>query len=196
MTQSAALPQRGTAPHPASAPAATTRHRAPVAPEAAGRRISGSAVRRTLTALGVVLSLGLGIATIRAAAAWTASAAPLEEAPPSIAELNAALQVERARSQFLLAQLDALSASSAELETALAAAEQRIAQDATDADALNASLADARQRLAKLEASLLAARAPAPAAAPVAPIAVPTAATRGAHDEHDDDHDEDEPDEH
>jgi septal ring factor EnvC (AmiA/AmiB activator) len=182
MTQSTALPQRGPIAQPAPPPV-TTRAATPVA--AAGPRITGAAVRRGLTVIGVVLSLALGVATIRAAAAWTAAAAPLEEAPPTIAELNAALQLERARSQALLEQLDSLSAGSADLKAALAAAEQRIAQDATDADALDASLADARERLARLEASLRAARAPAPAA-PVAPAAAPTPAPGGVEHEDDD----------
>jgi hypothetical protein len=153
---------------------------------------SSPTVRRTLTALGVALSLVLGVVTIRAAGAWTAASAPLAVTPATAGEVRAALEQERARSASLRDQLDRLTSSTTELEAALEAAETRITQDAVDADALRVSLVAARERLAQLEASLRAARA-APPAAP-APAAAPS---RGdEHDEHADDGEEheDEPD--
>jgi septal ring factor EnvC (AmiA/AmiB activator) len=146
------------------------------------------AVRRTLTALGVALSLVLGLVTIRAAGAWTAASAPLAVTPATAAEVRATLEQERARSASLQEQLDRLTTSTTELEAALAAAEARITQDGTDADALRASLVAARDRLAQLEASLLAARAPAPAPA--------AASTRGDDEEEHEDDEEEHEDEH
>ncbi|HEU0234938.1 MAG TPA: hypothetical protein VFR14_00715 [Candidatus Limnocylindrales bacterium] len=150
--------------------------------------ISAALGRRVLTVGGVILSLALGVATIRAAAAWTASAAPLNAAPPSAAELRAALELEQARSEALAAQLAELASGSAELEAALAAAEQQITLDAANADTLRASLATARERLAQLEASLRAA-----ASTSTASVQAPADGTLRSGDEHEEeDREEDE----
>ena len=118
-------------------------------------------IRRPLVVLGVVLSLFLGVATIRAAAEWTAASSPLGAKPPSIESLGAALATERARSAALVAQLDQLEAGSTDLTGAINAARDRITADAVQADGLRASLTAAKAKLAALEASIRRARAPA-----------------------------------
>lgn len=115
-------------------------------------------VRRAATSTGVLLVLFLGIASIRAAAAWTAAAADLEQ-PITTSSLEDQLAVERARSVALATQLHDLVTRSAELEDALAAAEGRITEDADVAAALATQLATARDRLATLEESIRAANA-------------------------------------
>jgi hypothetical protein len=147
---------------------------------------SAGSGRRALTAGGVILSLALGLVTIRAAAAWTASAAPLGATPPTAADVRAALELERSRSDALASQLAELASGSAELEAALAAAEEQVALDAAEANTLRASLATARERLAQLEASLRdAANAPSAAAAPA-----PGEGTASPAEEHDDEAEE------
>jgi hypothetical protein len=138
--------------------------------------------RRILTLAGVVGSLLLGLLTIRAAAAWTAGEAPLSIRPPSVADIEASLQSEQARSAALKEDLDRLTAASAEMANALAAAEQQIATDAAEADTLRASLAAARERLATLERDV------ALAAAGAGPVGVaPIQQWDDHHGDHDDD---------
>ena len=115
-------------------------------------------LRRSLVSLGVIAALLTGVATIRAAAAWTAASAPLEVEPGSVARLQAALAAEQDRSAALQGQIDALSASSADLAAALEAARGRIVSDGDAAAELSASLASAEAKLRQLEASLAAAR--------------------------------------
>ncbi len=113
-----------------------------------------ASIRRSLIVLGVVLSLFAGVATIRAAADWTAASSPLAARPPSIERLQAALANEQSRSEAFRAQLDELAARSSELTAALAAARDRIALDTRQATDLQASLKAARTRLATLERSI------------------------------------------
>ncbi len=117
------------------------------------------AVRRFATVTGVVLSLAIGVTTIRAAAGWTASAASLGASPPTVESLQKALASERDRSAALQAQLDRLSVGSADLSAALDAARQRIADDTAQAQKLRAGLATAKSKLATLEQSIRAAAA-------------------------------------
>lgn len=119
-------------------------------------------LRRPLVVLGVLLSLFLGTASIRVAAAWTAASAPLADRPPSVESLRAALATEQTRSHALQSHLDQLNSDSANLLAALAAAGDRIAVDASQAKVLQGSLAAAKARLAALEKSIGKAR-PAPA---------------------------------
>lgn len=147
-------------------------------------------LRRPFVVLGVVLSILVGAATIRAAAAWTAENSPLVERAPSVQGLEAALAVERARSVALRTQLDELTTGSADLSAALDVARDRIEADAAQAAELQASLETARTKLAVLEASIREARVSSAATA-----AAPTAGAR--EEEHDDDdhgHDEDDDD--
>ena len=111
-------------------------------------------IRQPLVVLGVVLSLFGGMATIRAAAAWTAASAPLTAKPASVESLQSALQAEQARSATLQTQLDELAAGSSDLTTALEDAKNRIATDATQAGDLQARLKAAKKKLAVLEQSI------------------------------------------
>jgi hypothetical protein len=101
-------------------------------------------LRRPLVVLGVLLSLFLGAASIRAAAAWTAASAPLADRPPSVESLQAELATEQARSRALQTHLDQLNSDSVDLMAALATASDRIAVDASHAKELQDSLAAAK----------------------------------------------------
>jgi DNA repair exonuclease SbcCD ATPase subunit len=113
--------------------------------------------RRLATVVGVIAALVLGFGSIRAAAAWTAAAAPLSVSPESVAALQSELAGERDRSAALQQQLAALESQSASLADALDAARTQIGTDAGHAKDLAAQLKTARQRLAKLQATIAAA---------------------------------------
>jgi chromosome segregation ATPase len=142
-------------------------------------------VRRAATSAGIVFVLLLGIASIRAAAAWTAAATDLEQ-PISTASLEDQLAAERARSAALATQLHDLVARSGELEKALAAAEGRIADDADVAAGLSTQLAAARDRLAALEKTIKAANArlAAPARSGGSTAAPARTSSGGEHEDH------------
>jgi len=114
-------------------------------------------VRRSLVTLGVVVTLLVAGATVRAAALWASGSAPLADAPVSATSIEAALKQEQARSGALRAQLDQLTAASEQLAGALATANDRLATDQTAAADLRASLDTAKAKLATLEAQLQAA---------------------------------------
>lgn len=139
--------------------------------------------RRIATVIGVVLVLVLVLGTIRAAAAWTASAAPLPVAPVSAAELRARLADEQARAGALLDQLATLDARSRDLETALEQASSRIATDADHAQDLAAQLKAAKAKLAKLEAAVAKARGALASSASTRAAPRPVAATRASEQE-------------
>ena len=113
--------------------------------------------RRLATVVGVVAALVLGFGSIRAAAAWTAASAPLSVTPESVARLQSQLAGERDRSAALRQQLDGLESQSTDLARALEAARAQIGADAGHATDLAAQLKTARQRLAKLQATIAAA---------------------------------------
>jgi peptidoglycan hydrolase CwlO-like protein len=123
-------------------------------------------VRRLLVIVGVVASFTLAVATVRAAAGWSAANAPLAIAPTSGESVAARIADAEARSADLEAELDTLRANGSGLAAALDAAGSQIAADADAAKALRARLATAQRRLATLEASIASARARV-AAAPV-----------------------------
>ena len=144
-------------------------------------------LRRPLVVLGVMVSLFVGVATIRAAAEWTAASAPLAVKPPSIESLQSALTAEQSRSADLQAQLDQLTTGSTELVAALETARGRIATDATQAGDLQTSLKAAKTKLSALERSIRQAQAAAAArprttTAP-APAATPQPPTHGGGDD-------------
>lgn len=150
--------------------------------------IAGS-VRRAAVVAGVIASLLLGAGAIRAAAEYTAAAAPLSVAPESMDSLVARLATEQARSAALQAQLDAVRTSTADLGVALDAARGTIETDTKVAAELQLRLTAARTRLAKLERSLAAAaRAAAARTATAArqPAAAAPAAPRGEAEDDDD----------
>ena len=112
------------------------------------------ALRRTLVTFGVVGSLVLGAVTVRAAAAWTASAAPLDAPPVSVTDLAQKLNDEQARSAALELQLVDLTSRTTELSKALDTATQRIGTDASAAKSLRAQLTTAQKKLAALMKAL------------------------------------------
>jgi hypothetical protein len=59
--------------------------------------VSSLRVRRTLTLAGAAAAVILGLAAIQAAAAWTASAAPLAVTPTSATSIETRLLEEQAR---------------------------------------------------------------------------------------------------
>lgn len=119
--------------------------------------IRSQPARRLATVAGVIAALVLGFGCIRAAAAWTAAAAPLSVTPDSVATLESRLADEQTRSDTLQRQLDALESQSTDVATALEAARARIGADNGHAQDLAAQLKTAKQRLAKLQATIAAA---------------------------------------
>jgi septal ring factor EnvC (AmiA/AmiB activator) len=139
-------------------------------------------VRRLATVVGVIAALVLGLGSIRAAAAWTAAAAPLSVAPDSVSGLQAQLAGERDRSTALQQQLDALESQSTDLATALEAARAQIGADTGHARELAAQLTAAKQRLARLQATIAGAGRTAQARSTttvVRAVATPSATTGG-----------------
>jgi flagellar hook-basal body complex protein FliE len=114
-------------------------------------------IRRTLVTVGVAGSLVVGAVTVRAAAAWTASAAPLEAPPISASDLAGKLSDEQARSAALELQIVDLTTRTTDLATALDNATQRIGTDSTAAKTLRAQLATAQKKLAAVMKALKAA---------------------------------------
>jgi DNA repair exonuclease SbcCD ATPase subunit len=110
--------------------------------------------RRSLVIAGAVAALVIGAASIRVAAAWTAASSPLNDPPASLTSLQASLDGERGRSDALDEQLRVLESASADLAAALDSAQGQVAADTESAEQLRASLAGAKQKLARLEATL------------------------------------------
>jgi chromosome segregation ATPase len=115
-------------------------------------------VRRPLVILGVMLTLLVAAATVRAASIWASSSASLTTPPATIASIEMALAREQSRSAVLQDQLDTMHASSDDLAAALWVANAQVTADQATATDLEASLAAAQAKLAKLEAALKAAR--------------------------------------
>jgi septal ring factor EnvC (AmiA/AmiB activator) len=130
-----------------------TRHPATATPRPAGP-VHSLYVRRLLTVAGVISALLLGLGSIRAAAAWTATSASLAVAPVSVSALQSRLMDEQDRSAALLQQLQALESQSTDLASALEAANVRIEADANRAKDLAAQLKTAKERLARLAAEI------------------------------------------
>lgn len=141
--------------------------------------------RRLLTTVGVIAALALGFGAIRVAAAWTASSAPIGVAPIPVSSIQDRLDQEMSRSESMRAQLDSLASQSTEMTTALEAAQTRISTDTAHAKALADELKAAKQKLAKLEASIAAAKAA--AARSVAATTVRAAAATPTPTHHGDD---------
>jgi chromosome segregation ATPase len=116
--------------------------------------VSSLRIRRTLTLAGAVAAVILGFAAIQAAAAWTASAAPLAVTPTSATSIETKLLEEQARSKDLEAQLKSITGQTDEMTAALQAAQERIVADAKQADDLAKDLAAATKKLKALEASI------------------------------------------
>lgn len=146
--------------------------------------VSSLPIRRSLTVVGAVAALILGFSAIQAAAAWTASAAPLAITPVSANTIEAKLFDEQSRSTELQTQLTELASNTEQVATALAAAQARIDADTKHAKELERDLRSAKKKLAALERSLRqAAQAPAARARTAAPPPAPTSG--GQHDDDD-----------
>lgn len=146
----------------------------------------GLVLRRAIVTSGVVASLVLGAVTVRAAAAWTASAAPLDAPPVSVTDLTQRLSDEQARSETLELQLVDLTTRTTELSTALDAATKRIGTDSSAAKSLRAQLATAQKKLAALMKSLKTSPRTSSTSAP-RPTAAPTPTPRPTREPGDDD---------
>ncbi len=116
--------------------------------------VSSIRIRRTLTLAGALAALVLGFAAIQAAAAWTASTAPLAVTPTSAKTIETKLLDEQARSADLQDQLQTITGQTDDMAAALAAAQERIAADAQHADDLAKDLAAATKKLKALEKSI------------------------------------------
>jgi peptidoglycan hydrolase CwlO-like protein len=150
--------------------------------------VSSLRVRRTLTLAGAIAAVILGLAAIQAAAAWTASAAPLAVTPTSVTSIETRLVEEQARSKDLEAQLRSITGQTDEMTAALQAAQERIVADAKQADDLAKDLAAATKKLKALEASIR------KAAATRTKTAVATTSGGGSAPSHEDDEHEDDDD--
>ena len=151
-------------------------------------------LRRSTTVVAVILVVALGFLAIRVAAAWTASAAPLEVAPVSVETLHAQLDAERSHSAQLSSELRRLMSQSADLNAALDAAGAQIAKDADHADELSKDLAAAKKKLRSLEKSIRAARAELARQPTVTVTTVATTQTAGSSsggEDDDEDHEDD-----
>jgi len=132
------------------------------------------ALRRTLVTVGVAGSLIVGAVTVQAAAAWTASSAPLTAAPVSTADLITLLTDEQARTAALEQQIADLTARTTGLASALDSASKRVVTDSGTAKVLRAQLAAAQKKLAAVTQALQAANlAPASGASGAAPPPAP-----------------------
>ena len=116
--------------------------------------VTSMPIRRTLTVIITVTALLFGFAAIRAAAAWTADAAPLVASPASARSIEAALADEQSRSADLQARLSAITGQTEEMSAALKAAQDRIVADALNAEGLSKDLSAATKKLKALEKSI------------------------------------------
>ena len=148
-------------------------------------------IRRFDTVFGVIAALLLGYGSIRAAAAWTAASAPLSVAPVSVTTLQDRLAVEQARSVDLRLQLQTLNTQSTELTAALEAAQAQITSDTDHATQLAKDLKAAKQKLAKLEASIAKARQAAQRPTVVVTKTRTVASSSSRHESEDEDEDDD-----
>jgi septal ring factor EnvC (AmiA/AmiB activator) len=140
------------------------------------------ALRRTLVTAGVAGSILVGAVTVRAAAAWTASAAPMESPPVTASELSTRLSDAVARSAALDTQIADLTTRTADLAQALASADKRVGADSSTARSLRAQLAAAQKKLAALSKALKSSSTiPKGATAPT-PAPTPTPARHGDDD--------------
>lgn len=106
-------------------------------------------LRRTLVALGVLASLLVGAASIRAATQLTSTAAPLQP-PVAASSVESELSAAQARSASLQQQLSSLAQQSVQLTDALHQAQDRAHADAATAASLRARLKEAQARLTAL----------------------------------------------
>jgi len=107
-------------------------------------------VRRTLVIAGVVISLLLGVVSIRLAAHLAAASAPPPAPPISIADLQSQLTAEQTRAADLQRQLEEMTDLSGTLTSALDDTAEQVNADGLTADQLRERLETAEARLAKV----------------------------------------------
>ena len=146
--------------------------------------------RRAAITLGVIAAVLLAGFTVRAAALWAATNAPLSVAPDSLDSLAGALEQERTRSAALVSQLTDLQRSGADLQAALQAAQARLGEDQATAEGLRDDLAAAEAKLKKVEDALRAAAARQPT------VVTSGGGTRATREDRNEDHDEEDEPEH
>lgn len=147
-------------------------------------RTSSLPIRRTITIVLAVAALLLGFTAIRAAAAWTAEAAPLVANPASAVSIESKLADEQARSADLQERLTAITSQTDDIAAALQAAQDRIAADGTRAEQLTSDLASAKAKLKTLEATIKKASA---VQARTVTVVTASKGTSGTTTHHDDD---------
>ncbi len=146
--------------------------------------------RRAAIVAGVALALLVAAASIRSAAVWASSSAPLTVAPVTVEVLQARLADEQARSEALRADLAAMTSHAAELDQALSAVGGQVDAGAAAAADVDARLVAAKTRLVKLQTLITRAEqqlAVTLRAAKARAAAAPAAAATGGEKEHDDD---------
>lgn len=148
-------------------------------------RTSSLPIRRTITIVLAVAALLLGFTAIRAAAAWTAEAAPLVANPASAVSIESKLADEQARSADLQERLTAITSQTDDIAAALQAAQDRIAADGTRAEQLTSDLASAKAKLKTLEATIK--KASATVQARTVTVVTASKGTSGTTTHHDDD---------
>jgi hypothetical protein len=116
-------------------------------------------VRRSLVIGGVIVSLVLGLVSIRVAAQLAAAAAPPPAPPVSIEELQRQLWAEQARAAALEADLDELLGLSGDLTLALSKTGDQVSADGLTAKQLRERLQAAEAKLASVSSLLKKARA-------------------------------------
>ena len=140
--------------------------------------VQSQPIRRTLTIAIAIVALVLGFVAIRAASAWTVSAAPLVASPAVGGDHRGpAGRGAAAVGRALGDQLVALTRQTEDMTAALEAAQGRIEADAQHANQLVTDLAAAKLRLKTLEKSIRQAAAAAARSQKAAPATTTSAAT-------------------
>lgn len=116
-------------------------------------------IRRALVVAGVVMSLVIGVASIRVAAALAQAAAPPPAPPVSIESLKDALAAEQGRGEALQQQLDELTQLTSALSDALSGAKDQVKTEGLTAQELAKRLQAAQAKLAQLKVLLAQAEA-------------------------------------
>jgi septal ring factor EnvC (AmiA/AmiB activator) len=148
-------------------------------------------IRRSIVAIGLLVTVLAAVATMRGAAMWAATSASLDAPPVAVADLQRALADEQARSAALTDELDQLQAAAAGMHDALSAAEGQMTTDQATADELRTSLEAAQLRLANVEKALAAAKARLAAASKSGTTSAGGSSGGGYEDEHEHEHDDD-----
>jgi septal ring factor EnvC (AmiA/AmiB activator) len=121
------------------------------------RELVNRVARRALVLGASVAVIAAAAGTVKVAADWRASDAPLDVAPVGVETINAQLVSETDRAGVLAEEIDAVADQIADLRSAVASADQQVTDDTNGAEALNAELAAAAKKLETLQGQLKAA---------------------------------------